>query len=269
MKTLLTFLLALISISGFSQQPIAQNDVDINTIIYTNLNHQITAATLNPLMHQLNKSYWGIFGNSGTTAGTNFIGTTDNINLIFKRNNHIAFYLGLSGSSNITYFGDSVEFAKSIIVNDTARINAPLKFSVSGYGASKVFTSDSKGIASWKRKADSTDVYHPYVAYSFTATQTYTVQPGTAKVVNTNSVACTCTVTLDVSQMSPHDQQEFTFQTFGDIDAVSITGANFIDGLFAGGSGMIGAASAQAGFAFVTWGYFGAPLYVWVRKNGE
>lgn len=30
---------------------------------------------------------WGLTGNSGTTAGTNFIGTTDNQNLIFKANN--------------------------------------------------------------------------------------------------------------------------------------------------------------------------------------
>jgi len=30
---------------------------------------------------------WGLFGNAGTTAGTNFVGTTDDINLIFKRRN--------------------------------------------------------------------------------------------------------------------------------------------------------------------------------------
>ena len=30
---------------------------------------------------------WALLGNAGTTAGTNFIGTTDNQDLIFKRNN--------------------------------------------------------------------------------------------------------------------------------------------------------------------------------------
>ena len=30
-------------------------------------------------------NYWGLNGNTGTTAGTNFIGTTDNIDLVFKR----------------------------------------------------------------------------------------------------------------------------------------------------------------------------------------
>jgi hypothetical protein len=29
---------------------------------------------------------WQLVGNSGTTAGTNFVGTTDNVNLVFKRN---------------------------------------------------------------------------------------------------------------------------------------------------------------------------------------
>jgi len=34
-----------------------------------------------------NISAWGLTGNSGTTAGTNFIGTTDNVDLVFKVNN--------------------------------------------------------------------------------------------------------------------------------------------------------------------------------------
>ncbi|MEQ1734023.1 MAG: hypothetical protein ABL940_10135, partial [Bacteroidia bacterium] len=32
-------------------------------------------------------SAWNILGNAGTVAGTNFIGTTDNVDLVFKRNN--------------------------------------------------------------------------------------------------------------------------------------------------------------------------------------
>ena len=32
-------------------------------------------------------SSWNILGNSGTVAGTNFLGTTDNIDLVFKTNN--------------------------------------------------------------------------------------------------------------------------------------------------------------------------------------
>lgn len=44
---------------------------------------------------------WGISGNAGTNTTTNFIGTTDNVDLVFKRNNINA---GLLGSSN-TFFG--------------------------------------------------------------------------------------------------------------------------------------------------------------------
>ncbi len=31
-------------------------------------------------------SGWGLTGNAGTTAGTNFIGTTDDRDIVFKRN---------------------------------------------------------------------------------------------------------------------------------------------------------------------------------------
>jgi trimeric autotransporter adhesin len=34
-----------------------------------------------------NANAWGLLGNSLTTAGTNFIGTTDNVDVVFKRNN--------------------------------------------------------------------------------------------------------------------------------------------------------------------------------------
>jgi len=39
-------------------------------------------------------------GNAGTTAGTNFVGTTDNQNLVFKRNNVLS---GTIGTSNTSY----------------------------------------------------------------------------------------------------------------------------------------------------------------------
>jgi len=43
---------------------------------------------------------WGLLGNAGTNATTNFIGTTDNVDVIFKRNNVRA---GLLGSSNTSF----------------------------------------------------------------------------------------------------------------------------------------------------------------------
>ena len=40
---------------------------------------------------------WNILGNTGTVAGTNFLGTTDDIDVVFKRNNIEA--VRLSGAS--------------------------------------------------------------------------------------------------------------------------------------------------------------------------
>ena len=42
-------------------------------------------------------SGWGLTGNAGTIAGTNFLGTTDNVDVVFKRNNVES--MRLSGAS--------------------------------------------------------------------------------------------------------------------------------------------------------------------------
>ncbi len=44
-------------------------------------------------------SGWGLTGNSSTTAGTNFIGTTDNIDLVFKTNG--AEEMGITSAGNV------------------------------------------------------------------------------------------------------------------------------------------------------------------------
>ncbi len=46
---------------------------------------------------------WGLLGNTGTNATTNFIGTTDNVDLVFRRNNILS---GRIGSTN-TFFGNN------------------------------------------------------------------------------------------------------------------------------------------------------------------
>lgn len=45
---------------------------------------------------------WGLTGNAGTNSGTNFIGTTDDMDVIFKRNNVRAGWLN-SGSGNTSW----------------------------------------------------------------------------------------------------------------------------------------------------------------------
>ncbi|MBC7411047.1 MAG: hypothetical protein H7331_01155, partial [Bacteroidia bacterium] len=54
----------------------------VNGITGTN----ITLPTANNITDSIKAQAWLLKGNAGTTAGTNFIGTTDNVDLIFKRN---------------------------------------------------------------------------------------------------------------------------------------------------------------------------------------
>ncbi|MDR2204690.1 MAG: hypothetical protein LBE36_00785 [Flavobacteriaceae bacterium] len=51
--------------------------------------------------------YWGLTGNSGTTPGTNFIGTTDNKDFVFKTNNLERMRILSSGSVGINMIPDS------------------------------------------------------------------------------------------------------------------------------------------------------------------
>jgi hypothetical protein len=59
---------------------------------------------------------WGLLGNSGTNANTNFIGTTDNQDLVFKRNNIKAGRIG----SNSTSFGSGALNSQTTGINNTA-----------------------------------------------------------------------------------------------------------------------------------------------------
>ncbi len=80
-------------------------------------------------------SGWGLTGNTGTTDGTNFIGTTDNVPLSFTVNNQKAgrldnilgntFYGVLAGTGNVTgnsntAIGNKVSFGSSALINATA-----------------------------------------------------------------------------------------------------------------------------------------------------
>lgn len=48
---------------------------------------------------------WSLTGNSGTTPGTNFLGTVDSKALLFKVNNQQAGYLGYDAKQGKTAFG--------------------------------------------------------------------------------------------------------------------------------------------------------------------
>lgn len=65
------------------------------------------------------KNKWDIKGNAGTVAGTNFVGTTDDIDLIFKRNNFISGVLSQDNTS-FGYRGMPAVNASSGGVNNVA-----------------------------------------------------------------------------------------------------------------------------------------------------
>jgi len=70
----------------------------------------ISASTL------INANAWSLTGNSGTVAGTNFIGTTDAIDLVFKVNNIGHGRLNLS-LNNLSFGRDSLLSAASAVYN--------------------------------------------------------------------------------------------------------------------------------------------------------
>lgn len=71
---------------------------------------------------------WGLTGNAGTTAGTNFIGTTDNVDLIFKRQGVTQ---GIIRPTNI-FFGASAGNTTGTGTNNVGIGNSSLAASTTG-----------------------------------------------------------------------------------------------------------------------------------------
>ena len=87
-----------------------------------------TAFTLTPSL----TGFWKTTGNAGTTAGTNFIGTTDNVDLVLKRN---SVHSGRIGSSN-TSFGYASLNLTATGVNNSAFGGSSLNALTTGNGNS-------------------------------------------------------------------------------------------------------------------------------------
>lgn len=78
---------------------------------------------------------WGILGNTGTVAGTNFLGTTDSVDLVFKTNSTEYFRISADGTFDTTY-GDGViksdaagTLSSSKIVNNDVDAAAAIAYS--------------------------------------------------------------------------------------------------------------------------------------------
>ena len=103
-------------------------------------------------------SGWGLTGNSGTTAGTNFIGTTDNVGLVFKVNST------LSGGVDIVNNNTSLGY--SSLANNTSgsgKYNSAL-----GYNALQANTTGSynTSMGTFALAANTTGNYNSALGYN-------------------------------------------------------------------------------------------------------
>jgi hypothetical protein len=92
---------------------------------------------------------WKLSGNSGTSAGTNFIGTTDSRDLVVKTNNIEAARVTsgqklLVGTTTVPTGGTN---AKLIIDNGT--VNGAIQIKDGTQAVDRVFTSNADGVGSW------------------------------------------------------------------------------------------------------------------------
>jgi hypothetical protein len=104
--------------------------------------HVLTLAAGVPTWAAASGSGWGLTGNSGTSGyPTNFIGTTDNVNLIFKRNNAYIFGLYSTGLS----VGINTADTKYIEVVGSTTGNPATGTSFIGYGNLYTYSTNNYG----------------------------------------------------------------------------------------------------------------------------
>ncbi|MBF4494766.1 tail fiber domain-containing protein [Flavobacterium sp. JLP] len=93
-----------VQFGGSLIQPSVLTTTASNTLAITGLQtgaltDQILSMDANGVLRKIVNNSWNINGNTGTTAGTNFIGTTDDQDLVFKRNGFESGRIGLLNTS--------------------------------------------------------------------------------------------------------------------------------------------------------------------------
>lgn len=113
-------------------------------------------------IHAVPSSAWALTGNSGTTAGTNFIGTTDSVDFVFKTNNRERGRFNRNGGS-LTLGATSVTQGKlnlkgitsgSVVVTSAAASGSwTLTLPTDDGTASQFLQTDGNGVTSWQTVA--------------------------------------------------------------------------------------------------------------------
>ncbi|SEW02155.1 hypothetical protein SAMN05421841_0667 [Chryseobacterium wanjuense] len=107
----------LIYVNDASTGTAAGTAIDINTVGF----YYFDGTKWTAINTTATNNDWKTIGNAGTNPANNFIGTTDNQNLIFKRNNADA---GFLGNLNTAFGLNSLPFTSSAIQNTAFGINA-------------------------------------------------------------------------------------------------------------------------------------------------
>jgi hypothetical protein len=150
-------------------------------------------------------SSWNINGNTGTNPTTNFIGTTDAQDVIFKTNNTEKlritsggnFGIGTSSPLGKLHVNNDVSGADSSVVITTegklgiGTINPTRKLDVNGnvkiadgtQGNGKILTSDANGNASWQTLSTGGVLFTNMQVYANAGSFTFTVPAGFTKIM--------------------------------------------------------------------------------------
>jgi hypothetical protein len=94
-------------------------------------------ATTNWIGIQTNvTSHWNLAGNAGTNSSTNFLGTTDNVDLVFKRNNRRAAFIGDGTFDSVTFNSNNgnTSFGDNSLLNPTVNIGTQTGVRNSAFG---------------------------------------------------------------------------------------------------------------------------------------
>jgi len=110
-------ILVRVDTSGILMRPIAGTGMSI-TGVWPNITFSSTATG----------NYWGLSGTSGTTPNTNYIGTSDNKDVVFKRNGIISGIISNtvtnSGTANVSFGLQSIPFAATGTLNTAVGTSA-------------------------------------------------------------------------------------------------------------------------------------------------
>lgn len=87
---------------------------------------------------------WNLSGNTGTTPGTDFFGTTDNKDLVIKTNNSEKMRIAANGKVGI-----GTNLPNTLLEINNGSTNGAIKIVDGTQGVNKVLTSDANGVGTW------------------------------------------------------------------------------------------------------------------------